>query len=111
MKSSSKLKLDQLGEDVVVEKQPDPDVYWPLDLLPESCPTARVLTWGCHTIVTGGKLPRNQNDIFAHAEDLLQELTLIRDETNSVGRPVIFVAHSLGGVIVKEVHFDPLSLC
>jgi protein SERAC1 len=109
-KSTSKLKLVESRENIVVlEREPDLDVFWPLDLLPESCPSIRVLTWGCHTIVTGGKLPRNQNDIFAHGEDLLQELTLIRDETNSAGRPLIFVTHSLGGVIVKEVCQNSLA--
>jgi protein SERAC1 len=113
LKSTSKLKLNISTEEFDrpppqrqaqrSAQQPDPNTFWPLDLLPESCPTVRVLTWGCHTIVTGGNLPRNQNDVFAHAEDLLSELTHIRDETNTLGRPIVFVAHSLGGVIVKEV--------
>lgn len=82
------------------EKQ---EVYWPLDLLPQSCPSARILTWGCNAISLGGRMPRAQSDVFAHADDLLGELTLLRDETDTAGRAMIFIAHSLGGIILKEV--------
>ena len=114
LKSGSKIKLE-FPDEVEKEKPIDPDVYWPLDLLPASCPNARIMTWGCHTIASGGRLPRNQNDIFAHADELLQDLTTLRDETNTIGRSIIFVAHSVGGVIVKEVSgrgeeaYGPLS--
>lgn len=102
LKSGSKIKLE-VPEEPEKPKQVDPDVYWPLDLLPASCPNARIMTWGCHTIASGGRLPRNQSDVFAHADELLQDLTTLRDETNTIGRSIIFVAHSVGGVIVKEV--------
>ncbi|SPN99221.1 uncharacterized protein DNG_02258 [Cephalotrichum gorgonifer] len=85
------------------EPEPEPEVYWPLDLLPQSCPSTRILTWGCNAITLNGRMPRAQNDIFEHADDLLQELTLLRDETDTPTRPIIFITHSLGGVIVKEV--------
>ena len=85
--------------------QPEPEVYWPLDLLPQSCPSTRILTWGCNAITLSGRMPRAQNDVFAHADDLLQELTLLRDETDTAERAVIFIAHSLGGIILKEVTY------
>ncbi|KAK3391258.1 hypothetical protein B0H63DRAFT_365230, partial [Podospora didyma] len=69
------------------------------DLLPTDCPIARVLVRGYDTVVTKGFAPANKSDLFAHAKDLLYCL-----ERESVsGRPLLFVAHSLGGLLVKEV--------
>lgn len=102
LKSSSKIKID-FTEDPEKEKRTDNDVYWPLDLLPQICPNARIMTWGSYTIVSNSRMPRNQNDVFAHADELLSDLTTLRDETNTIGRSIIFITHSVGGVIVKEV--------
>jgi hypothetical protein len=74
-------------------------VYWPKDLLPTDCPNARILVWGYDTIVTRGFAPSNKSNIFAYARNLLYSLE--RQRPN--GRPIIFVAHSLGGILVKEV--------
>lgn len=86
-----------------LEQGQQAEVYWPLDLLPQSCPSTRILTWGCNAISLGGRMPRAQSDVFGHADDLLAELTLLRDETDTAERPVIFIVHSLGGIILKEV--------
>jgi hypothetical protein len=78
-------------------------VYWPGDLLPSECPLARVLAWGYDTVVTKKlSAPSNKNTILSHAKDLLFSLSRERP----IGRPVIFVAHSLGGIITKEVSLD-----
>jgi hypothetical protein len=75
-------------------------VYWPRDLLPTDCPKARIMTWGYDTVVTKGiASPVNKSNIFTHAKDLLYAL----DRERPQGRPLIFVAHSLGGIVVKEV--------
>lgn len=103
-KSSSRLRLDMV-DDADAPREKDAEVYWPLALLPASCPTARILVWGYHTLVVDGKPLRLQNDIFAHARDLLWELANFRDATNSTSRPIIFIAHSTGGVVVKEVGY------
>jgi hypothetical protein len=99
--------------DVLDGNRPDIDangagyVYWPLDLLPTDCPEARITTWGYDTVVTKGiASPTNKNNIFAHARDLLYSLHRERP----LNRQLIFVAHSLGGIVVKEVNLSFLGL-
>ena len=76
------------------------DVYWPRDLLADEhhCYNVRILTYGYDSKVTRGFSSANQNNLFAHAKDLLYAL----QREKPARRPVIFVAHSLGGLLVKE---------
>lgn len=78
-------------------------LFWPQDLLPLACPEARVITWGYHTLRSGDVPVVSQPDLFSHAKDLLRELGDLRDGTDVQQRPLVFIAHSLGGIIVKEV--------
>jgi protein SERAC1 len=78
----------------------DQVVFWPGDLLPKECPDARILTWGYDTIVTKHLTGAvNKSNVFAQGKNLLYALGRERP----LDRPLIFVAHSLGGIIVKEV--------
>lgn len=89
-------------------------VYWPLDLLPESCPSARIFTFGYRTLMTEGQLIPGQLDIFARGRELLEAVEEVtRSDARGVRREVVFVAHSTGGIIVKEVgwcHFPRVLL-
>ena len=76
-------------------------VLWPRDLLPLDFPQARILAFGYDSRVTKGfREQANKNNVFAHAQDLLCALAASRQ---TEGRPLIFIAHSLGGIIVKDV--------
>ena len=102
-KSSSKLREEMPGDHKVL---PDAEIFWPRDLLSTSCPNTRIMTWGCQVLSTNGKLLPAQHNIFTHADDLLHDLSTHRDETKTRGRAIVFVAHSLGGLMVKEVSTD-----
>ncbi|KAH7204891.1 ankyrin repeat-containing domain protein [Fusarium redolens] len=72
---------------------------WPRDLLPKKIPTARVLTFGYDA-----SFARNYSTygIREHATMLLARLRDNREERDDVDRPLIFVCHSLGGIVVKQ---------
>ena len=75
-------------------------VMWPEKLLPAELPDARILTFGYDAyIIRLGLVSTNR--IGNHASDLLSALTSVRDSRRSQ-RPLIFVAHSLGGLVIKD---------
>ena len=75
------------------------EVCWPRDLLPQDGPNARVLTFGY------GALVRDETPLLIKdlGKTLLESLTINRRHTKAAKRPLIFVAHSLGGIVVKSV--------
>ncbi|KAI1081312.1 hypothetical protein F5B20DRAFT_535599 [Whalleya microplaca] len=77
-------------------------VYWPEDLLPLTTPGARVLTYGYDTHIghTMGR-PVTENTVYDIAWDFL--LDLEAERRKGPLRPLLFIAHSLGGIIVKEM--------
>lgn len=82
---------------------------WLRDLLPESIPRARVWTWG-YDSRTHTKSHRDYlatKTLYDHGRGLVSDLDGARRESNSHQRPIIFIAHSLGGIVVKSVS----SLC
>jgi hypothetical protein len=77
------------------------DVFWPRDLLKDDFPKARIMTFGYNTNITQGYQAAHQGNIFSHARDLLYELEGKRRKV--ADRDLVFIAHSLGGILVKEV--------
>ncbi|KAK7946085.1 uncharacterized protein PG986_010406 [Apiospora aurea] len=75
-------------------------ICWPRDLLKDDLPNARVLTFGWDTRIANATTPASQDSLFGHAGTLLQDLRRFRGDNTY---PVIFIAHSLGGLLVKQM--------
>ncbi|KAI0861761.1 hypothetical protein F4860DRAFT_474984 [Xylaria cubensis] len=74
---------------------------WPSILLPGRLPKARLLTYGYDAYVVR-KSVTSINTLNDHATNLLRDLVDNRESCDASSRRIIFVAHSLGGLICKE---------
>jgi len=80
------------------------DVNWLRDFLPQQVPNARIMSYGYNSTVLFSK---SVADIGTFAGQLLEDLRCHRraQETASpiLTRPIIFICHSLGGIVFKKV--------
>lgn len=73
------------------------------DLLPKYMPNARVLSWGYNANVLSLKGRSTSSDrVLQHAQTLVADLQADRALEGAESRPIIFLCHSLGGIIVKR---------
>ncbi|PGH04037.1 hypothetical protein GX51_03707 [Blastomyces parvus] len=81
-----------------------PDVFWPGDLLPHTLKSqnVRILTYGYDANVASFARGTSKERLHNHAEHLAGQLIANRNLQNAVERPIIFVCHSLGGIVVKK---------
>ncbi|KAF4465147.1 hypothetical protein FALBO_8007 [Fusarium albosuccineum] len=75
---------------------------WPKALLPLELPTARIFTYGYEATAMGRHEVTSQNRVWDHAFNLLTSLTLHREGDGTNERPIIFVCHSLGGLVCQD---------
>ncbi|KAL8995955.1 MAG: hypothetical protein Q9169_004428 [Polycauliona sp. 2 TL-2023] len=77
-------------------------MYWPKHLLPQNLPSARVFTYGYDTKVRHALgAPISRTAVYDIASDFLGVLEAERRPHPA--RPLMFIAHSLGGIVVKEM--------
>lgn len=81
-------------------------VFWPLDLLPsvlgEHAP-ANILVYGYNADVCSSRgASPSDNFIHQHAQTLVTSLTQFRVSEGTSRNPIIWVCHSLGGILVKR---------
>ncbi|KAK4234896.1 Inversin, partial [Achaetomium macrosporum] len=90
---------DQAGS----EGQRLKEVYWPADLACQTIPNSRILTYGYDAKVRHWlKGQVSKKTVYDHAWDMLCSLEAFRRDPNEERRPIVFIAHSLGGIVVKE---------
>ncbi|EMD95884.1 hypothetical protein COCC4DRAFT_67698 [Bipolaris maydis ATCC 48331] len=71
--------------------------HWLRDPLPSNAPQARIMTYQYNANVM---FDSSTAGVQEQAENLLQLISVKRENARS--RPIIFIAHSLGGIIVKQ---------
>lgn len=71
---------------------------WLRDIIPIDLPNARILTYGYDTKLAGSK---SNARISEYAKQFLE--TVMDARHGDPHRPIIFIGHSLGGLVIKEV--------
>ncbi|CAG9943010.1 unnamed protein product [Clonostachys rosea f. rosea IK726] len=72
---------------------------WFRDFLPEDIPQARLLAYGYDSSLAATDAKYSIGDL---AKTFLDSFLAFRDDTNTSKRPIIFIGHSLGGLLIKE---------
>ncbi|KAK5717516.1 hypothetical protein LTR17_016050 [Elasticomyces elasticus] len=78
-------------------------VLWPEALLRAQIPHARIWGYDADPIHFLNLNQQGHQTIFSHALDLLTAVKNTRDTPQQKDRPIIFVGHSLGGLVIKQV--------
>ncbi len=77
----------------------DKNFFWPRDLLPQELPLARILLFSYNSSIVSNASSAN---LASHAAMLCERLKNFRLKEEEVHRPLLFVAHSLGGLLIKQ---------
>ena len=82
---------------------PGTQAPWPKTLLPTQLPNARILTYGYDAYLLRHRSYVSSNRLREHSKDFLNAFTTNRAAESALGRPIIFVVHSLGGLLCKDM--------
>jgi predicted alpha/beta hydrolase family esterase len=78
-------------------------------LLKANVPRTRIVTFGYDADIANFWAMASQNTIRNHAVNLANALAQLRERTDTEERPIVFVTHSLGGLVFEDVG-DPASV-
>ena len=77
-------------------------VHWPSELLKQDLPDARILSYGYDADIVNLWNPRSHSSLTNHAENMVGALIRKRERTNTEDRKILFVGHSLGGLVIEH---------
>ena len=103
LKSSLPFKRSKSRDSQLVGEEAsetDGSCYWPWDLLASDFENIRILVYGYDSHPTHFYKAATQINISQHGRNLLEAVVSRRNKCKT--RPLIFVAHSLGGILVKD---------
>ena len=80
----------------------DTRVHWPSELLRQDIPDARILSFGYDADIVNFWNPASNSRLSNHAENMVGDLVRKRERTNTESRKILFVAHSLGGLVTEQ---------
>lgn len=99
----------------------DTGIHWPSKLLRQDIPDARILSYGYDADIVKFWNPASNSRLSNHAENMVGDLVRYRERTNTEPRKILFVAHSLGGLVTEyalsfsrktvEEHLHQLESC
>ncbi|KAF8857512.1 hypothetical protein BDZ45DRAFT_652705 [Acephala macrosclerotiorum] len=72
-----------------------------VDMLPKKIPNARILVWG-YDAETHSKDYLSRAYLYQHGSQLVGDLSDHRRYDGTEKRPIIFIGHSLGGIVIKS---------
>lgn len=100
-KLSKIFQKNRRGSQEVQKLEIQRGILWPCDLLPHDVATVRIFTYGYDSHVSHGiRGPANRSNISQHGLTLLNAVS--NERHDCLDRSVLFVAHSLGGLLVKQ---------
>lgn len=76
------------------------DVNWLKELLPKQVSNARVMSFGYNSAL---QFSKSTADTYTFADQLLEALMSKRGSDIERQRPIMFICHSLGGIVAKQV--------
>lgn len=76
-------------------------IHWPTDFLRKDIPDCRILNFGYDADILAILNSPSLNRLHHHAENLVGDLVRHRERTGTQDRAILFVAHSLGGLVTQ----------
>jgi len=74
---------------------------WLRDFLPKTVKRVRIMTYGYNTKLDGSRT--RDSTLLDHKRDLIEKLNNARSSPEEQKRPIIFLGHGLGGILILEV--------